>query len=495
MVLAIILVFFTQNICSVSPDFTKHISALTYPELELYLNNGYVRGIIDAPVDRLRPLKYDMRAKFKVLSEFTTHQYSGLNLVDPILVVPNQNRPALGGNAMAAPMLDAFNVLGMLNFSTNGLVYKGFEIKSKIEAIFGGLASVGALFTLFNAYIEMSRSQITFYFGLKPHVFAQEPPTGITVNFGIPITQNIVNVPQVTSLVDWNKNTQSIFSLYQPYLIKDLGPYGFSDSYAKWSGRPGFAFCQKFFYENLMCGFAICSRTIRPRIFTSNRFVGAIITQSVGSYLAPPVHNPDYVGADKEFLTSTKAAVFCAIDSGCWHSLIQLVAGSNGIDFFNFGGYGVTNFNQIINSTEVNPATFNFNWTYHNISYISFFSDIELKKPFCGLQPGIFIGYTQPLPMRYPLARDTQGKFVIYTIDQLFQNLQNVTNPDFNKERVFGYLRIAPRCWLTLGEQVKFGSELNFVTTWYSLPDEYYRPLNKKPVTLLRATACCFIDI
>ena len=113
MILAIILVFFTQNISPVSPEFSKHIKALTYPELELYLNNGYARGIIDAPVDRLIPLKYDLHAKFKILSEFTTHQYSGLNLVDPILVVPNQNRPALGGNAMAAPMLDAFNVLGI----------------------------------------------------------------------------------------------------------------------------------------------------------------------------------------------------------------------------------------------------------------------------------------------------------------------------------------------------------------------------------------------
>lgn len=495
MLIAIILMFFVQNIYLQGTDFESHISALTYPQLELYLNNGYVRGIIDSPLDRLRQLDYESGATFRILSEYTTHQYTGLNLVDPILVVPNQNRPSLGGNAEAAPILDAINVFGKIYFETSGLVIKGFKIKSRVEGIFGGLSSVGALFTLFDAYFEIKKSTFASFIGLKEHVFSQEPSQAITVNYGIPISQNIVRVPQITSTINWNSDSQSIFSLYQPYLIKDLGPYGFADSYAKWSGRPGFALCQKFFFENIMCGLGICSRTIRPRLFTSNRFVGAIITQSVGSYLAPPVHNPDYVGADKEFLTSTKATVFCTFDTANVHSLFQLVGGSNGIDFFNFGGYGVTDFNQVVNSPDINPATYNFNWTYHNISYISVFSDIALKKPICKLQPGIFIGYTQPLPMKYPLARDAQGQFVIFTIDRLFQGLQQITNPDFNKERVFGYMRIAPRCWLKLGEQIKLGAELNIVTVWYSLPDKYYRPIDKKPVSLLRATACCFIDI
>lgn len=492
----IVLITLLQSVQGVLDEIPLLLATMTKKEQELFLNNGLARGILEAPRDRQTRLKYEWACYFKILSEFTTRQYTGFTIIDPLFLVPTQPRPTRGGDAQAAPILDSVYLASAMDFRTSGLCIGGFEVSSFIRGKFGNLIYVGSLFSLWDASVTLEKNDLRITLGQKEHplsILLVEPDL-VALNWGAPITPNLSVTPQVRVRKKINERIDLLASLYSSYFINDAGPYGFLPDYTRWSAAPAVAGVVNYAYGPSRCGMGLSYKLIRPRLVTNNNFISDFSSTSAVTFLNPPVHNPDYVGTRRELIGNSIFTAYNDWVSDCYENKTQLLVGGNGMELFNFGGYGVTDYNQRKVVTDTDAQVYNFERSYTVIPYLSVFNDFTLRLNNNKIQPGIFVGYTQPLQTHTPLARNPDtGRYSVYTIDLVFQRIQEITNPKPLYEKIFRFLRVAPRVWVPLSPFLKIGAECNIVTAWYGLPNEYYKPLSTKPTTMIRATLCTLI--
>lgn len=477
-------------------EFYQAQSKLSRKEQELFLNNGLARGILHAPRDRISSLKYEWACYLKILSEHTTRQYTGFTIIDPLFMVPNQPRLLLGGDAEAAPIIDAAYLASAMDFRTSGLQIGDFEVSSFIRGKFGNLVYIGSLFSLWDASITLSKKNMRISIGQKEHPLDIQlvEPDLVALNWGSPITPSISIAPQIKIHYYWQDGLHASMALYSSYFINDIGPYGLLQDYKRWAASPALAGILHYSLEHGECGVGLSYKVIRPRLVTNNSFVADISSTSAVTFLTPPVHNPDYVGTRHELIGNLISTAYLYYKKNRFENKTQLIIGGNGMELLNFGGYGVSQFRQIPTAGTNTPHIINFESSYAVIPYVSIFNDISWRSQNLRLQPALFVGYTQPLPTKKPLMRNpTTGKYEIYTIDRIFEHLQKITNPKIEYDNIFGYLRISPRVWLPVSTFMKCGIECNIITTWYGQPDRYYRPLSAKPTTMIRSTLCTVI--
>lgn len=477
-------------------SFYQAQQQLSRKEQELFLNNGLARGILDAPRDRLLPLTYEWACYLKILSEYTTRQYTGFTIIDPLFMVPTQPRMLLGGDAQAAPIIDAAYLASAMDFRTSGLRIGDFEVSSFIRGKFGNLVYIGSLFSLWDASITLTKKNMRITFGQKEHPLAVPlvEPDLVALNWGSPITPSTSIAPQIKIHYYWQNGLHASMALYSSYFINDIGPYGILQDYKRWAASPAVAWVLHYTLPYGECGFGLSYKVIRPRLVTNNSFVDDISSTSAVTFLTPPVHNPDYVGTRHEVIGNLISTAYLQYKKNNLENKTQLIVGGNGMELLNLGGYGVSQFRQVASAGTNTPHIINFESSYTLIPYVSFFNDLSWRSKRLRLQPGIFVGYTQPLPTQKPLMRNpTTGKYEIYTIDLIFQYIQKLTNPKPAYEQIFGYLRIAPRIWLPVSAFMKCGIECNIISTWYGQPDHHYRAISSKPTTMIRSTLCTVI--
>lgn len=468
------------------------LAQTNFAQRELLLNNSFNRAIPDSPRDRMRPLHYKFSGGGYIISDFSSRQYTGFTLIDSLFLVPSPKRQLLGGDAQSQPILDSLNTYLFVDFQSYGLRWKNAEISSRIDAYFGGLVYTGTLFTLWRAECMLKWPCTRVIFGQTTHPFAPERliPHLVTRLFGSPISPQLSLVPSIKIEHDISERLEIIGTVYSPYIFGDDGPIGFIPNYQRWSGFPCMCLQFNVTSNNLWYGMGLNYRRILPRIITSTRLINLSDSAAPVLVFAPPVLAPNYELTHHEGIDFLIFSAYGEYNNDSIKAIGQLLYGGNGMELYNFGGYGVRSFEPVDNAPGVINQT--YFWRYATIPYVSVFTDIELAHPYCNFNPGIFVGYSQPLTTRNPLALDpVTNTYRVFTLDTAFNAINEIKDAGAVPSHIFSLLRIAPRLWYVASKHVQLGAEFNALRAVYSTTfDEFYRPTNPVDSTFYRITAC-----
>lgn len=348
----------------------------------------------------------------------------------------------------------------------------GFEVGS-------GYIMVTHAFTLFkwpNLSIAVGQLQHPL---MPPDVY----PNTVAANLAFAIEPFAFN-PQIRSeFLVYNDQECAVTveaTLYGEYLYANPGPglFGplvlpwgsvftasFSNQYQRSSIIPNTALRAEYSTQNYRIGMILDAAHIKPRLMTKVEHAPLVLPEEYQGYTAVG----EYLNSGRLSLYSSVSLPNCLIHA-------QGTFGGNGAPLNTFGGYGVSN---IESTTDLRH--------YTNINFGTIWGDVTCTR-WKKIQPGLMIGYgtTTESNQQLAIANDdflnAQGRqVIIYTADNPFDLAGTIVNPDelpvaFNKN-ILKTVRVSPRVWIYLTNNVLLGLEANIYHSLFAIPSRQATPI------------------
>lgn len=424
---------------------------------------------------------------------FASHAYQSLGLYPTVAFWP------------LPPIPGYFNGFGRLIQSTNDinaipetgwgdatiqllhwttLDIAGGKLSSRIILDFFGFFVGVGIAVIENAYVQWEKNNFKLLIGQywNPNMVRWNTPNTVSNNLGAPFAAAAVN-PQIRLEYTWGKVT-GIFTAYTQFLFLSPGSYlgflpqqfeilsfsdpealSFSPQYLRWGVLPDINLGLRFDHKNTTVLVMFDFRRLLPQAFATTMDL-------------PPFN---FLDVTEYTLDESILSVISSVYFKHTHPKIitqgQLFYGSNSADLYQLGGYAIAT-STITQATRSDQAVKTYTNTYCINGWVA------CEFPLFGgrVLPGFFIGYARQLGSRIPLTLFTdQGgnRFpIIYDI---------ITGGPltFTYQELGSLLRIGPRLWLHINENILLGAEIDFNRAVWGTPNEFAQPIIDQQVNYL----------